>query len=113
MTLDIKTGIAGEGSHWYTRTGEAVYQVPSADGKRMIEPDLRHARKLGLVPGVIAPLRGPGAYRHVLGSSSRPSRVADNRLDRVIDPAAHIRHEYVLPPTGGAGGAAGMGTIAI
>jgi hypothetical protein len=44
--------LASEGGHWYNREGTPVYQVPSADGKRMIEPDIRHARKQNLVPGV-------------------------------------------------------------
>lgn len=40
-----------ESSHWYSRDGLPVYEVPSADGKSMVTPDIRHARKLGLLPG--------------------------------------------------------------
>lgn len=40
-----------ESQHWYDRQGNPVYQVPSADGKSMVNPDIRHARKLGLLPG--------------------------------------------------------------
>jgi hypothetical protein len=47
-----RTGHTSEGHHWYDRQGRPVYEVPSADGKRFVEPDVRHARKLGLVPGV-------------------------------------------------------------
>lgn len=43
-----------ESQHWYDRQGKPVYEVPDATGKRMITPDLRHARKLGLVPGYTA-----------------------------------------------------------
>lgn len=43
-----------EGQHWYDRQGNPVYEVPDATGKRMIAPDIRHARKLGLVPGYTA-----------------------------------------------------------
>lgn len=47
MTSD--THIA-ESQHWYDRNGKPVYTVKSADG-RDIAPDIRHARKLGLLPG--------------------------------------------------------------
>jgi hypothetical protein len=43
--------------HWYTRTGEQILEVPSADGKRMVKTTLRHARKMNLVPGVTTILR--------------------------------------------------------
>jgi anti-sigma factor RsiW len=65
------------------------------------------------VPGVLAPLRGPGAYRHVLGSSSRGPAVSDDRLDRVIDPTVNVRRRYVLAPARGLGVSDGAGTIAI
>ena len=39
-----------ESQHWYDRNGQPVYTVKSKDG-RDIAPDIRHARKLGLVPG--------------------------------------------------------------
>lgn len=42
---------APENSHWYSRTGGCVFSVPSADGKKLINPTIVHARKLGLVPG--------------------------------------------------------------
>src|SRR5262245_24230714 len=43
---------ASEGGHFYYRDGVPCYQVQSADGKKMVDTDIRHARKLGLVPGV-------------------------------------------------------------
>jgi len=43
---------ASEGGNWYDRSGRQVEMVPSADGKSMVRPDVRHARKLGLLPGV-------------------------------------------------------------
>ena len=49
---DIKPAThAAESQHFYDRQGRPVYEVPSADGKRFVEPDIRHARKLQLVPG--------------------------------------------------------------
>lgn len=39
-----------ESQHWYDRDGKPVFTVKSKDG-RDIAPDIRHARKLGLVPG--------------------------------------------------------------
>lgn len=55
-----------ESQHWYDRNGNAVYEVDSADGKRKVTPDLRHARKLGLLPGytsVAKMLAKPGLER--------------------------------------------------
>lgn len=43
---------ASEGGHFYDRNGLQVESVPSADGKRQIKPDIRHARKHDLAPGV-------------------------------------------------------------
>ncbi|MDE2098358.1 MAG: hypothetical protein KGL39_13980 [Patescibacteria group bacterium] len=43
---------AKESQSWYWPDGRPAYTVPSADGKREIAPDVRHARKLGLLPGV-------------------------------------------------------------
>jgi hypothetical protein len=43
-----------ESQHWYGRDGSPIYEVPSADGKKMVTPDIRHARKVGLVPGFTA-----------------------------------------------------------
>lgn len=45
---------ASEQQHWYDRQGNPVYEIPSADGKKMIVPDIRHARKNGYVPGFTA-----------------------------------------------------------
>lgn len=38
--------------HWYTKTGEACYEVPRADGSGMRPTTLADARKLGLLPSV-------------------------------------------------------------
>jgi hypothetical protein len=44
---------AAEWGHWYSRTGEPVYEMPYADKRPGTRPvTLRDARKLGLVPGV-------------------------------------------------------------
>lgn len=45
---------ASESVHWYDRTGRPVYEVPTADGKRMKTPTLADARKLNLLPGYTA-----------------------------------------------------------
>ena len=42
---------AAESGHWYDRQGNSVWEVPGAKGN-MVKPDIRHARKLGLLPGV-------------------------------------------------------------
>ena len=46
-----------ESGHWYDRQGNPVYEVPSADGKKMVKPDIRHAKKLGLYPGTTTIIR--------------------------------------------------------
>lgn len=53
---------ATEGGHWYDRHGNQIETVASADGKRQIKPDIRHARKLDLAPGVTT----------IIGCAARP-----------------------------------------
>lgn len=43
---------ASDSTNWYSRDGQAITAVKSADGKRDIKPTLAHARKLQLAPGV-------------------------------------------------------------
>ena len=43
---------AAEWGRFYWPDGRPAYEVPSADGKKMVEPDIRHAKKLGLLPSV-------------------------------------------------------------
>lgn len=51
-----------ESVHWYDpRRVRPVYEVPNAKGDKTISPDLRHARKLGLVPGVTGVMRAMAA----------------------------------------------------
>ena len=46
--MEVKTSIIGsESGHWYNEDG-LVLAVPSADGKKMVKPTIRHARQ-GLV----------------------------------------------------------------
>lgn len=48
---DITTKKASDGGHWYTSKGELVETVPGSKGTP-IKPDIRHARKFDLAPGV-------------------------------------------------------------
>lgn len=48
--------VPSEGGHWYDRDGRQVELVPGANGN-MVKPDIRHARKLGLLPGVTSVLK--------------------------------------------------------
>lgn len=41
---------ASESGHWYDRQGNPVYEVDGAKGQK-VTPDIRHARKYGLLPG--------------------------------------------------------------
>ena len=49
MTDTLTT--ASEGGHWYAKDGTPVYEVPTADGKKMRDCTLRDARKRQLAPG--------------------------------------------------------------
>jgi len=54
---EIKTSdIATSAGHWYDRTGQMVETVPGAKGQP-VKPDIRHARKLGLLPGVTSVIK--------------------------------------------------------
>lgn len=56
---------ASESGHWYAKDGTPVYEVMGAAGK-MVKPDIRHARKLGLYPGcttIIKCAAAPGLER--------------------------------------------------
>ena len=94
---------AQDGQHWYDRQGNPVYEVPDATGKRMITPDIRHARKHNLVPGFSAVERimaAPGLERYkirqaVLAALTLPRNAGEDddsylkRLDE--DAKAHAR----------------------
>jgi|SRR5579859_319038 len=57
---------AAESLHFYYPDGRPAYEVPNADGSKMINPDIRHARKLGLLPSVTTVMRilaAPGLER--------------------------------------------------
>jgi hypothetical protein len=51
MVLTGQTTRAAESGHWYARNGEPMYEVPTADGKRMRAATLADARKHGWYPG--------------------------------------------------------------
>lgn len=51
MSAELQIGRAGESAHWYTRTGEAAYEVPKKGGG-LRPATLRDARKLDLLPSV-------------------------------------------------------------
>lgn len=50
-----------ESGHWYLPDGTPVYEVPNAKGDKLISPDIRHARKLGLYPGSTSIIRAAAA----------------------------------------------------
>ncbi len=50
--MEVKTSTIGsESGHWYNEDG-LVLAVPSADGKKMVKPTIRHARNGLVVPSV-------------------------------------------------------------
>lgn len=52
----MTTEIATSAGHWYDRAGNPVWTVKGAQGQD-VTPDLRHARKLGLLPGVTSVIK--------------------------------------------------------
>lgn len=80
---------ASESTHYYRHDGSPVLSVPSADGKKMIAPDIRHARKYSLVPGytsVAAVLSRPGLERWkvrqaVLAALTLPRAPGESDID--------------------------------
>jgi len=59
-----------ESGHWYDPQGRVVDGVPNAKGDKLIKPDIRHARKFGLVPsvtGITGQLSKPGLDNWKLG----------------------------------------------
>ena len=58
MTETKQTKVyGGEGCHWYTKDGQPMYEVASADGKRKIKTTLRQARTMNLFPSVTTILK--------------------------------------------------------
>lgn len=51
MSAELQIGRPGESAHWYTRTGDAAYEVPKKGGG-LRPATLRDARKLDLLPSV-------------------------------------------------------------
>lgn len=80
-----KRVIGSEGGHWYDEGGLVEF-VPSADGKRMVRPTVRHARKLGLLPSVTS----------VLGILEKPALVEWKRRE-YAKAAFHVWKERGMP----------------
>lgn len=57
---------ASEAGHYYWPDGRPAYQVPGSKPDILVSPDIRHARKLGLLPsvtGIIKLAAAPGLER--------------------------------------------------
>jgi hypothetical protein len=85
---------ASESGHWYTKTGEPMYEIKGANGN-MRPTTLRDARKLGLVPSVTTIIKqaaAPGLERWkinqtLLAALTLPridGEPEDAYLDRII-----------------------------
>jgi hypothetical protein len=84
---EVTTGLASQGGHWYTPTGEAAYEVEKAKGG-MRPATLRDARKLGLFPsvtGVIKEKAAPGLTNYfidqAIDAAASTPRLADESED--------------------------------
>lgn len=91
LTGPTTTTRASESGHWYSQTGEPMYEVATADGKRMRAATLADARKRGWYPGVTSIIRcaaAPGLERwkidqHVLSALTLP-RVEGETNDALL-----------------------------
>ena len=54
---DTMSARPAESGHWYTTSGEPMYEVPKAKGDGTRKATLRDARKLHLVPGITSVIR--------------------------------------------------------
>ena len=127
LTAPKKTG---EGGHWYTRTGEAAYEQPTADGKGTRATNLKDARKLGLLPSVTTVLSAldrpqltlwklKNAVRTAGGTARRDGEEEEEWVQRVLDaaeaPASEAAdlgsriHDALALAVGGEEGDAGLG----
>lgn len=48
---------AAQSLHWYWPDGRPAYEVPGSKPNTLVTPDIRHARKLGLLPSVTSVMR--------------------------------------------------------
>jgi hypothetical protein len=86
-----------EAGHWYSRTGEPMYQVPSKKDGSLRNTTLADARKLDLIPSVStiincasAPALEAWKLREMLMSALTLPRLEDESLD---DLAVRIQHD--------------------
>ena len=88
----------GQGSHWYYPDGRECFEVPSADGKKMVKTTIVHARKLGLYPSVTTVLkildkpeidtwRVERAIKASLASVRRPGERIKQFIARILEVA--------------------------
>lgn len=84
---------AAESGHWYDRKGNPVWEVLGAKGQK-VKPDLRHARKYGLLPGVTS----------IANCASKP------QLER-WKVEQGILAAYTLPPVPGESGEAWLSRV--
>lgn len=69
----------GNGMHWYDENARIVHEVPDATGKRLVQPTVVHARKLGLLPSVTTILKTiakPGLEKWLQGKFIISARTA-------------------------------------
>ena len=74
---------ASESGHWYDRQGNSVWEVTGAKGQK-VKPDIRHARKLGLLPGATS-----------IGNCAAKEQLVRWRIEQGMLAA------YTLPPVPG------------
>lgn len=87
-----------EGVRFYWPDGRVCYEVPSADGKKQVSPDIRHAKKFGLLFGVTSIIKVRANYTlqnwkrgqdilSALTITRRPEEDDDSFIARVVEDA--------------------------
>jgi hypothetical protein len=75
---------ASESGHWYKPDGTPAYEVPSADGKRLIKTTLREAKKYGLL-GSYSSIKNVKANYGIQNYQLKQSRMAALTSPRLAD----------------------------
>lgn len=84
---------AAESGHWYDRNGIPVWEVLGAKGQP-VKPDIRHARKYGLLPGATS-----------IGNCAHKPQLERWKIEQGMLAA------YTLPPIAGESGAAWLSRV--
>ena len=102
MTTDFQFKKASDSGHWYTKEAQLIETLPGAKGQQ-VKPDIRHARKHDLCPGVTTIIKAADRpaltvyrERQVLLASLTLTRQPDETDDAWIDRIMQDSREHAI-----------------